>query len=899
MAIPILSTKLHIPAPRADLVRRSRLIERLNAGLRRKLTLVSAPAGFGKTTLLAAWVDQCPHPVAWISLDERDGEPLQFLAYLVSALQTIEPSLGELVLGALSTSQPPAIDALLTTLLNDIATVPDDFLLILDDYHTLVSAPVDDALMFVLDHLPSQMHLVIATREDPQLPLARLRVRDQLTELRAADLRFLADETAHFLNQVMGLRLSTEDVAALENRTEGWIAGLQLAALSIQGRADDTAAFIRAFTGSHRFVLDYLLDEVLRRQSEVVRHFLLQTSILERLNGALCDAVTGGTASQKTLETLERGNLFVVPLDDTRGWYRYHHLFAGALRNHLLSAHPDKVPALHQRACDWYVQHDLPQDAIRHALAAEDFERAAGLLESIWTVMDENYQSATWLDWAQALPEAVILSRPLLCLGYGRSLSYAGELEAAERWFQAAESWLNRPADEQQTITAAAARQMRLLPAYVRISRAYSALALGDARATLRHARQTLDVVIEEDHLSYIQAVALSGIARWVLGDLAAAEQTLSDFIAHMRSSGRIQDGIELVFVIADMQITRGKLSTAYQTYDEAFKLLADLGNPLLMGIEDLHRGISELYREWGKLDTAEDHLVAAEELTEHLVIRPDWRHRLGITWARLKMTQGDLSAALTWLDEAQAHYFRTPLPDVRPTAAIRARIWIKQGKLAMARDWARQGQITPDDEITYLHEYEFITLARLLLAEYRVSQSIDGFQRAQHLLARLWDAAHAGGRLGSTLEILMLRALLHDAQGDITAALAALEHALVLAEPEGYLSLFIDEGEPMRQLLRRAVQQDRLPEYTTRLLAAFESPAGQPIPTQPLTEPLSEREQDVLRLLHTDLTGPEIARELIVSLSTMRTHTRSIYGKLGVNSRRAAVRRAQELGLL
>src|SRR5215207_1891511 len=380
MSTPILTTKLYVPPPRPHAVLRPRLTGRLNEGLHRKLTLISAPAGFGKTTLLGEWVAGCERLAAWLSLDEADSDPTRFLAYLVAALQTIAPNIAEGVLGALQPPQPPPTESILTVLLNEVTTVEDEFVLVLDDYHLIDATAVDDALAFLIEHLPPRMHLVIATREDPNLPLARLRARGQLSEVRAADLRFAPDEATEFLTQVMGLNLSEEDIAALETRTEGWIAGLQLAALSMRGR-EDVPGFIRSFAGDHRYIVDYLVEEVLQRQPERIRNFLLQTSILDRLNGPLCDAVTEKDDGRGMLETLERGNFFVVPLDDKRHWYRYHHLFAEVLHAHLMGERPDQISTLHRRASEWYEHNGLAVDAIRHALAAEDFERAADLIE--------------------------------------------------------------------------------------------------------------------------------------------------------------------------------------------------------------------------------------------------------------------------------------------------------------------------------------------------------------------------------------------------------------------------------------------------------------------------------------------------------------------------------------
>src|SRR5215203_4622613 len=482
MSAPILATKLFVPPPRPGVVHRPRLIERLNEGLHRRLTLICAPAGFGKTTLLSEWLSGCQQPAAWLSLDEGDNDPTRFLAYLVAALQTIAADIGEGVLGSLQSPQPPPTESILTALLNEITTVPDDFVLVLDDYHVTDAEPVNNALTFLIDHLPPQMHLVIATREDPPLPLARLRVRGQLTELRAADLRFTLTEAAEFLEGVMSLDLSEEDIAALGERTEGWIAGLQLAALSMRGR-EDVSGFIRAFAGDNRYIVDYLVEEVLQRQPERIRSFLLQTSILDRLSGPLCDAVTGQENGRGMLEALKRGNFFVVPLDDKRHWYRYHHLFAEVLQAHLMAEQPDRVPALHRRASEWYEQHGSAADAIRHALAAEDFERAAELVELAVPAMRRSRQEATLLGWLKALPDELLHVRPVLSAVYAGALLASGALEGVEARLRDAERWLDTTADRRARPDAPAAEmvvvddeEFRRLPGTIAIARAGQAL---------------------------------------------------------------------------------------------------------------------------------------------------------------------------------------------------------------------------------------------------------------------------------------------------------------------------------------------------------------------------------------------------------------------------------------
>ncbi len=903
MSAPILATKLYIPPPGPKIVLRPRLIERLNEGHAsgRKLTLISAPAGFGKTTLVSEWLAGSGRPAAWLSLDEGDNDPTRFLAYLVAALQTIAANIGKGVLAALQAPQPPSTESILTTLLNEIATIPDNFVLVLDDYHVLDSKPVDLALAFLLEHLPPQMHLVIATREDPQFPLARLRARGQLTELRAADLRFTPAEAAEFLNQMMGLNLSAEDIAALEARTEGWIAGLQLAALSMQGRSD-AASFIKSFTGSHHFILDYLVEEVLQRQPEHVRNFLLQTAILDRLSGSLCDAVTAQDGGRGMLEALERGNLFVVPLDDQRQWYRYHHLFADVLQAHLMEAQPEQVSSLHQRASAWYEQNGLPHDAILHALAAEDFARAAGLIELAWSAMDLSYQSSTWLGWVKALPDVLIRDRPVLSVGFAWALLDGGELEASEARLQDAERWLDTPTDKMVVVDK---EQFRSLPASIATARAYRSLALGNVPGTVRYAQQALELTPEDDQTRHNQAISLLGLAQYTSGDLEAAERSLADFHTNLRKTGEILTLIGITFLLADIRVALGRLHEAESSYQQLLRLATGQGEPMPLGTADLYRGLAELYIERGDLEAAAQHLQTGLKLGEQTATT-DWPHRLCVSQARLKEAQGDLDGALSLLDEAERAYIRGPLPDVRPVAALKARVWLKQGRLAEALGWAREQGLSVDDDIRYTREFEHITLARVLIAAGKSDRGAGSLEEATRLLGRLLQAAEAGRRMGSVIEILVVQALALQAQGIVSQALASMERALALAEPEGYIRIFVDEGEAMRLLIEKQSRNRDHPlsGYTDKLLAAFTQPVTAPKSAiihqkSDMIEPLSERELEVLKLLRSELSGPEIAQQLIVSLHTLRTHTNNIYNKLGVNNRRAAVRRAEELDLL
>jgi LuxR family maltose regulon positive regulatory protein len=906
-SVPLLATKLYAPRSRPGLVSRPLLVARLDQGAERPLTIISAPAGFGKTTLLAEWLASPranDRAIAWVSLDPGDNAPALFWAYVITALQTIHSGLGTNALSLLQSPQPPTIESVVTTLINELAALEDDVALVLDDLHVIDAQPIFSAIAFLLDHLPPRLRLVVATRADPPLPLARLRGRGELTELRAADLRFTPDEAATFLNDVMGLDLSAADIAALEGRTEGWIAGLQLAALSMQGH-QDISGFIRTFAGDHRFVVDYLLEEVLQRQPEDVRRFLLETSILDRLNGPLCDAVTGQDDGKARLEALERGNFFVVPLDDTRHWYRYHHLFADVLHVRLLAEHPDRVATLHRNASAWYERHGSMADAITHALAGEDAARAADLVELAAPTMRRSRQEATLLSWYRALPDDIVRCRPVLSVGYASALLSTGELEGVEDRLRDAERWLEltavgaeRPDGPPTGMVVVDDEEFRRLPGVIAVSRAGRALALGDLATTVTYARGALDLVAEDDLMWRGAAWAILGLASWASGELAAAYRSYADGMASLQRAGNIADTIAGAVTLADLRIAQGRLREAMSIYERALQLATAQGEPVLRGAADMHVGLSALHRERGDLDAATQHLRTSQDLGEHRGF-PQNPYRWCVAMARIREAQGDLDGALELLHEAERRYAGDFSPNVRPIAARMARVWVAQGRLDDALAWARERSLSAGDELSYLHEFEHITLARVLIAHSKSERADRSIHQAMELLERLLAAAQAGERAGSAIEIMVLQALAHQVQGHVPAALTSLERALTLAEPEGYFRIFVDEGPPMVVLLEAAAKRGITPGYVRRLLTAFGKAEDAPCPAQDMIEPLSDRELDVLRLLGTDLAGPEIADELMVSLNTMRTHTKNIYAKLGVNSRRAAVRRAEERGLL
>jgi LuxR family maltose regulon positive regulatory protein len=909
MPEPLLLTKLYAPPPRPKIVLRPRLVERLNEGLHSKLTLISAPAGFGKTTLVSEWVAVCGHPAAWLSSDGEDSDPTRFLTYLVAALQTIAANIGQGLSAILQSPQPPLVEAILIALLNEITTVPDNFVLVVDDYHVIDSKPVDHILTFLLEHLPPQMHLVITTREDPHLPLARLRARGQLTELRAADLRFTPTEAAQFLNQVMGLNLSVEDTATLESRAEGWIAGLQLAALSMQGSKDVTG-FIREFSGDHRYIVDYLVEEVLQSQPEAIRSFLLQTAILDRLNGSLCDALTGKEDGHARLETLQRGNFFIIPLDDRRNWYRYHHLFADVLRMHLMAEHPDQVPILHRRASEWYEHNGAPDHAIRHALAAEDFTRAAELIELVFPGMNRRRQFATLLGWLKALPDELVRFRPVLSTEYALASMSCGEngavephLRDAERWLETTATLCEHPESRPAEMVVVDQDEFRRVPGMIAMIRAGQALGRGDMPETVKNARRVLDLAPENDYLMLGGAASQLGLVAWASGDLDTARRMMADGMENVRLAGYIPPAIGAAITLADIQITQGCLREAMTTYERGLQWALEPGAPVRQGAADMYVGMSDLHYERNDLKTATQHLLTSQALGE-LAGLPQNPYRWRAAMARIRLAQGDPDGALDLLDQAERLYAGDFSPNVRPVAARKVRVWVAQGRLDEALGWARAQGLSTDDDLSYRHEFDHITLSRVLLACYQSDPASASISGVMGLLERLLKAAEEGGRMGSALEILVLQALAYHAQGHLPAALLPLQRALALAEPEGYMRIFLDEGASMIQLLRTASARKIMPDYTDRLLAAFENEDKlelSPIllSRETLIEPLSQRELEVLHLIALGLSNREISERLFLALDTVKGHNRRLYDKLQVQSRTEAIVRARELGLL
>jgi len=895
---PLLTTKLYIPLPRPNMVFRSRVVERLEAGLSqgRRLTLVSAPAGFGKTTLLSEWVAQTAAPVTWLSLDQEDNDPFRFLIYLVAALQSIKANVGTGCLDALNSLQPPPLESILTGLINELVTIPDPFALILDDYHVIETTSIHQALNYLIEHLPPQVHLVITSRVDPPLPLARLRTRNQLIEIRAADLRFNRAETATFLNRTVGLDLSVEEVAALETRTEGWVAGLQLASLSMQGKGRAFIAdFVSAFGGSHRHVIDYLAEEVIAQQPVEIHDFLCQTSILDRLTAPLCDAVTGGNNSAAILRQLERDNLFLIQLDDARQWYRYHRLFADFLHSHLHQDMADCMPELHQRACIWYEQAGLVPAAISHAGAAKDFERAADLIERAIEPTMMRSEVMTVLGWLNALPDEVMHARPLLCIYHALTLLFHGQpLEIAEARLQAADR-----ADTAGNF----AGEMAVL-------RAFIATCQGDTRQTIESSQHALELLPDESVFFRTLVLAYLGLASLFEGDVAKATRAFEDTARGGQQAGNLTITVMALCRLGHISMIQGQFYQAEKFFKQALEsALDDRGRPRpVAGIPII--GLGLLLYEWNDLEAASRHLQEGIELAKIWSEIASMQGYIGLAFVR--QAQNDPAGSNRAIRTARrlAEKFDAMEMDDISVAAYQAQLWIRQDNLEAALGWVEQRKLdcdagwqelkegATDGSLPFLRAHEYISLARVYVTQQR-------FEEAKATLDLLLRRAKSAEWVWYSIEILILQALVHHRQGDTLRALSALENAISEAEPGGFVRMFVNEGGPMAELLRQLVARGRAIDYGSKLLAALsmreagkETKPGE-IKAQPLVEPLSERELEVLRLVAAGFSNREIATELVVAISTAKTHLNNIYRKLDVSSRTQAVARARALNLM
>ena len=896
IVIELLSTKLFIPRPRKNLVSRPSLVESLNAGLDRKLTLIAAPAGSGKTTLLSEWIPHSPRCVTWISLDDSDNDSTHFWVYFISSLQGLDPDLGAGALTLLQSPQAPPITTILTALINDITTFPDAFAIVLDDYHVIDSPSIHEAMTYLIAHLSANMHVVIATRTDPPLPLNRLRARDKLTEFRPRNLRFNVDETETFFNREIGEKLTIEEVTVLGERTEGWIAGLKIAALSLQGH-EDASKFIRDFSGSHRHILGYLADEVINQRPKGTMDFLLQTSVLDRMCGPLCDAVTGGSGGQEILENLEHANLFMSPLDDEGKWYRYHHLFAEVLQGRLRSSHPEAASELYRGASVWFEGNGLTAEAIEYSLRGRDWPRAMRLIEATMQDAQLRGEIATLLRWLGALPDEAIRARPTLCLAHALMLTFVDDFGAAEQRLLVAERALHLDplpdADEQAA----------LLGQVAAVRQANALMLEYPGEAILAAGQDALRLLPESDLARRGYALNLMGCAHYLqLGNVQAAEQVFQDALRLTLAAGDAFSLLQIYAHLSQMRAVRGWLRAAEAACEELIQLAAQPGweNVPAAGLGRVMQG--RILYERNDLTNAMNVLAAGiSEVEGFSLKRPEIIGR--VLLARVKLALGEPGAARQLLDRAWDMIQKYQLKQITmPAAAFRVRLLLEMGDLNTAAEWAGTIVLPIDGPLNPALEYDYITLTRVFIAHGQLEE-------ARQLLARLRLSAEQAGRLGRLVEILALQAVVTSAQQDENEARDILAYALALAEPEGFVRSFVDEGELMRRLLfdyqsrmkkHSGNQFNPLAAYVARLLDAFSQPFGsEKARRASMPEPLSERELDILRLIATGRTNKEIADTLVIAVSTVKSHINNLYGKLGTNRRTQAIAIARELGLI
>jgi LuxR family maltose regulon positive regulatory protein len=895
VSAPLLTTKFHIPATRARLVPRLRLQQRLAEALTREhsLIVISAPAGFGKTTLLSEWLQQLSLPAAWLSLDSADNDVARFLAYLSATLQKIYPEAAQLMATALHAASLPETESLLTALVNEINSSARSGVLVLDDYHVIDMPVVHTALAFLVDHLPAQLHLVIAGRTDPPLSLARLRACDQLIELRAADLAFTPIESAAFLNEVMRLKLTQADIAALAERTEGWIVGLQMAALSLQGHAD-RSEFVRAFTGSHRFVLDYLIEEVLERQPSDVQDFLLRTSVLDRMTAALCEALTGRADSQAVLQQLEQANLFIVPLDDERRWYRYHHLFADLLRSRLLQTHPELVPRLYQLASGWYARNELIAEAMEAAVAAGDVDQVARLAEENVIALMDHGELSKLVDWMNTVPVEVRRTRPWLCVAHAWAAVYTGQMAAVEPCLQEAERVLHVQVTDQ-------ALDPRLV-GHIATIRSNVALLVGADDQAVELACDALRSLPDKDYLARGCALRVLGLTYRTDGDLDTTLILLREASEMNRLAGDSHLAVTVLHDLALTEMMHGELQQALAACQEGLRLVEEhrqRGGGQLPATGYIYGLLGRVLCEQNDLEAAANYAQASVALSRHWELA-EVLADCYVDLALVLRSRGELDAALDAIRAARQTAQRLSDWYVSMIEPYEARIQLARGDLAAVAQWAARQQHVTDFGRDAYTAHNGLTLARLFIAQRRYGDALP-------VLEQVLRASEKVQATAQVLAALVLEALVFEAQHKTDLALNALKRALMLGEPRGYVRIFVDEGAPLGNLLRQAAARGIAIEYVERLLAALKEDQDRrerhlhlSAPSaQPLGEPLTDRELEVLRLVTIGQSNEAIAETLVISIETVKKHLKNIYGKLDVHSRVEATNRAREAGLL
>lgn len=892
MTIQILNTKLYVPSPHAKLVDRPRLIGRLDQGLSNKLILVSAPTGFGKTTLVSNWIRKLELPSIWISLDVEDNDPSRFLSYLDAAFVQEFPELDSGIQGILTLPGLPAADVVLTPLVNELAELSSDLILIFDDYYVIKAQFIHDMLNFMVNHFPPNVHLLVASREDPPLPLAHMRARQQLAEIRADDLRFMPEETKSFLNQMMGLNLTEKNINALESRTEGWIAGLQLAALSLQSEENATD-FISAFMGDDRFVADYLITEVVNRLSAEARDFLLKTSILDRFSAPLCDAVTEHSNSQMALDALEQSNMFLVPLDHKREWFRYHHLFSSLLQHRLTQLQPDTVLELHRRAAAWFEQNQLAAEAVNHALAGEDYECAARQAERVAQMTLQQGAFGTLLGWLEKIPDHLIRDRPWLSIYHAWAITLTRrQWEKAEPKLQDAEKHIHsnsRPADSEAML------------GHIETIRAHIALLAEDLPRAIDLILQARKRLPEDD--LFLQGASLISLGRayFLLGDFDNAEQYLSEASNTDRDYSFVLMMVA-IYLRVRLKIAQGQLQSAIWICQTFSKFVEKKSWDLSPAIGYYHLAMGDLLREQNDLEQADEHLMEAVEQAKRAA-NPDMLVGCYVALTQVRQAQGNLKGATETVELAEMavrNYGIKLLWTTPSVVAYRIQVCLAQNNLVAALHWTKESGLDANEDIDFHHEVENFTKARLLIA-----QGNERLDDALALLDRLHQHAEAGQRKRSIIEVRICQALAYHQKNELDLALSSLTEALLLAEPEGFVRIFLDKGNEMSALLQLAKDQGVGNSYVDRLQTAMHGVKVDPIsslesPGLPhLLEPLSKRELEVLQTLSEGLTNKEIARKLFLSVSTVKVHTHRIYRKMNVNSRTEATVKARSLNIL
>jgi LuxR family maltose regulon positive regulatory protein len=903
MASPILLTKLFVPAGRPENISRRHLIQQLNQGLNTKLSLISAPAGFGKTTLVTDWLrtqeeNESPSFIsAWLSLDTNDDDPVRFLTYLVSALnrlQGLESEIGVGALQMLQAPQPPSPDKILITLINEIALAGQKIVLVLDDYHLIESQAVHKNLYFLIDNLPPQLHLVIITREDPPIQTSRLRAHGQLIEIRAIDLRFTSAETAEFLNHSMGLHLSMENIAALEDRTEGWITGLQMAAILMQGNKD-VEGFIKSFTGSNRYVLDYLIEEVLDKQDEEIQTFLLHTAILNRLNGSLCDTVTGQENGQETLEMLDRANLFIVPLDDERRWYRYHHLFSELLNQRLKISSPKLVGELHSKAVTWYDKNGDLSEAIHHALIGDDIDTAARLIEKGAVKALAQSDLKFILGWVDRLPDESLKDTPWLFAYHVLALLITGQIDFARSKLENTD-WLI------ESISKNDAKRQEMIGSVAGL-KAILSIWDYDYLSGVEFANQALEILPVNNWIRGYCALVL-GSSYWGKGDLSRAKVAFQESCLSAQASGNpmlaISCGCNFAYAIE----LEGDLHQALESFQDLFQIAKQDGADA-PAAGYIHGDIARLFYEWNQLELANQHLLDGIKLCQQLADNRAETICHGLL-ARVQIASGDIARAIKSVQNARDVY---PSPEtffeLRGGEFPETWLWLKNNNFIELNRWLEGNRINLD-EGSFFQKFSLITHARVLIALGRENSDSTNISDSLELLDQLLELAETHNWELKVIKILALKSMAHDASGDTDQAISTLKRALLMAEPEGFVRSFVDEGPPMAKLLYEALSREITPNYVQKLLAAFpvDEAGKEPVKQTVVSntdwiEPLSERELEVLHLIADGLSRQEIASRLVLSVNTVKTHARNIFSKLGVNNQMQAVGKARGLGIL